>query len=796
MQGTKGATADGAGGGGEQEALPAGKFAVGQSVARSEDPRLLTGGGRFVDDIELPRQAQAQVLRSAHGHGLIRRLEVSAARAVSGVLAIYTGADLEAAGYGPLPCPLALKSHDGRPPVVPPRPALALQRVRHVGEPLALVVAETLAAARDGAERIELEIEPLAAVANVEAAAAPGAPLIWEQAPGNLCLDWRGGDAEAVARAFSTAAHVTRLRLVNNRVVVAALEPRAAIAEYDAAGDRLTLHVGSQGVVGLRQTLAEKILKIPPERLRVRTPDVGGSFGMKSPPYPEYVALLHAARELGRPVKWRDERSGSFVSDQHGRDSVVEAELALDEEGNFLAVRVTGLANMGAYLSSIGPMVQSVNILKNLPGVYRTPVAAVAMKCLFTNTTPVGPYRGAGRPEGNYFMERLVDRAARETGRDPVELRRRNLIPASAMPYRAASGQHYDSGDFPALLDGCLERADWGGFPARRAQAGARGKLRGIGLACYLEVTAPQTKEMGGLRFEADGTVSIVTGTLDYGQGHASTFAQILVDKLGLPFERIRLLQGDSDELLGGGGTGGSRSTMSSGSAILAAADRVIEQGRALAGQALEAAAADIAFERGAFRIVGTDRAITVAELADRLRAAPHPEGGLEALSAALMIDAPPSAFPNGCHVCEVEIGPEDGAVAVVAYTVLDDFGVLVNPMLVEGQVQGGIVQGIGQALMERTAYDGEAQLLSGSFMDYALPRAEDIPWLPFASHPVPATTNPLGVKGCGEAGVTGALPAVMNAVMDALAAEGIEHLDMPATPERVWAALNRRKGA
>ncbi len=772
---------------------PTQKFGVGQPVARSEDPRLLTGRGRFVDDLELPRQAAAHVLRSGHGHGLIRRLEVDAARAHPGVLAVYTGADLEAAGYGPLPCALTLESHDGRPLVVPPRPALALERVRHLGEPLALVVAETIAAARDATERIALEIEPLPAVTDVEAAAAPGAPLLWEQAPGNVCLDWRGGDAEAAERAFAAAAHVTRLKLVSNRVVVAALEPRAAIADYDAASGRLTLHVGSQGVFGLRQTLAQKILKIPPEQLRVRTYDVGGSFGMKAPPYPEYVALLHAARELGRPVKWRDERSESFVSDQHGRDSVVVAELALDEDGKFLAVRVTGLGNMGAYLASVGPLMQSVNILKNLPGVYRTPVASVAMRCVFTNTTPVGPYRGAGRPEGNYFMERLVDAAARETGRDPVELRRRNLVPPSAMPYRAASGLVYDSGDFPALLDQSLGRADWDGFPERRAAARARGKLRGIGLACYLEVTAPPSREMGGIRFEADGSVTIITGTLDYGQGHASTFAQVLVDKLGLPFERIRLLQGDSDELLGGGGTGGSRSTMSSGSAIVAAAEQVIEQGRALAGHVLEAAVADIAFEAGVFRIVGTDRAISLTDLAERVRAAPGLPAGLPELSAALVIDAPPSAFPNGCHVCEVEITPEDGTVAVLAYTVVDDFGVLVNPMLVEGQVHGGVVQGIGQALMERTVYDGDGQLLSGSFMDYALPRAEHVPPLSFASHPVPATTNPLGVKGCGEAGVTGALPAVMNAVIDALGAQGIHHLDMPATPERVWAALNRR---
>jgi carbon-monoxide dehydrogenase large subunit len=513
---------------------------------------------------------------------------------------------------------------------------------------------------------------------------------------------------------------------------------------------------------------------------------------MKAAAYPEYVGILHAAQALGRPVKWCDERSGSFVSDQQGRDTIIEGELALDADGNFLAVRVRTLADMGAYLTTFGPMLPTLNMQKNLPSLYRTPLVAISTQCVFTNTVPIGPYRGAGRPEANYVMERLVDAAARATGRDPAALRRQNLVPQDAIPYRAASGLDYDSGDFAAVLEAGLRQADWAGFPARRAATEANGRLRGRGLACYLEVTAPPNPEMGGIRFESDGRVTIVTGTLDYGQGHASAFAQILVDRLGLPFELIDLVQGDSDELLVGGGTGGSRSIMASGKALVEAAAEVVEKGRALAGHFLEAASADIIFEAGAFRIAGTDRAIGLLDLAAEIRAAPAlPDDLPDSFDAALITDSPPSAFPNGCHVAEVEIDPETGAVRVERYTAVDDFGTLINPMLAEGQVHGGVAQGIGQALLEHAVYDGQGQLLAGSFMDYALPRADSLPSIAVGFHPVPATSNPLGAKGCGEAGVTGALPAVMNAVIDALAARGVRDLNMPATPERVWRALH-----
>ena len=511
----------------------------------------------------------------------------------------------------------------------------------------------------------------------------------------------------AAERAFAAAAHVARVRLVNNRIVVAAMEPRAAVAEYDAASGRFTLHVGCQGVFGLRRALAEDLLRIEPERLRVLAYDIGGSFGMKAAAYPEYVGILHAAQALGRPIKWCDERSGSFISDQQGRATIVEGELALDAEGNFLAVRVRNLADMGAYLTAFGPAMPAVNMQKNLPSLYRTPVVAISTRCVFTNSVPIGPYRGAGRPEANYVMERLVDTAAREMGRDPAGLRRQNLIPTHAMPYRAASGLEYDSGDFAAVLDAGLEQADWAGFAARRDASAAKGRLRGRGLACYLEVTAPPSPEMGGIRFEPDGRVTIVTGTLDYGQGHASAFAQVLVERLGVPFELIDLVQGDSDELLVGGGTGGSRSIMASGKALVEAAAEVIEKGRSLAGHFLEAAAADIEFAAGRFRIAGTDRSIALLDLAARVREATElPPDLPDSLDAALISESPPSAFPNGCHVAEVEIDPETGQVRLDRYTALDDFGTLVNPLLAEGQVHGGVAQGIGQALLERAVYD------------------------------------------------------------------------------------------
>jgi carbon-monoxide dehydrogenase large subunit len=768
------------------------KFGIGQPVPRKEDPKLVRGEGRYTDDVSLEGQAYAAFLRSPYAHGVIKGIDAEAAREMPGVLAVYTGADLAAAGLGPMQAIFEFKNRDGTPMAKPPHPALPQDRVRYVGQPIACVVAETMAGARDAAEAIALEVDELPAVTDPKEAAAPGAPRLHDEIPSNVVLDYHFGDSAKVDAAFAEAAHVTRLELTNNRLVVSPLEPRAAVAEYDPAGDRHTIHVGSQGAFGMRGAIAGHILGVPKEKVRVLTPNVGGSFGMKAPVYPEYVALLHAAKSLGRPVRWADQRSESFVSDHHGRGHALEAALALDKDGRFLAVRLSGYGDLGAYLSQVMPLPSSVNVAKNLPGVYRTPAIDVSIQCVFTNTTPIGAYRGAGRPEGNYIMERLVEAAAAEMGLERIELRRRNHIPAGAMPYKAASDNLYDSGEFTPLLDRAVEAADWAGFPARKAESRARGKLRGIGVGQYLEVTAPPMNEMGGIRFEADGTVTIVTGTLDYGQGHATPFAQVLSERLGIPFERIRLVQGDSDELIAGGGTGGSKSIMASGAAIVQASAKVVEQGREIAAHVLEAGVADIEFARGRFTIAGTDRGIGIMELAERLRRGEKlPEGVPGTLDVRTVFESAPSAYPNGCHVAEVEVDPETGVTEVVRYAMVNDFGTVINPLLVEGQLHGGVLQGIGQALMERTVYDGSGQLVTGSYMDYALPRAADAPFFSFESRPVPATTNPLGAKGCGEAGCAGSLPAVMNALADALREVGVKHIDMPATPQAVWAAID-----
>ncbi|CAA9290630.1 MAG: Carbon monoxide dehydrogenase large chain [uncultured Acetobacteraceae bacterium] len=772
------------------------KFGIGQPVPRQEDPVLLQGRGRYTDDIDLPGQLYCVVVRSPYAHGVIRGIDTAPAREVPGVVGAWTGADLQAAGFGTMSCSLPLKNRDGSPIRNIQRPSLATDKVRFVGDPVAFVVAETRAAARDGAEAVFLDVDTLPAVTEASAAAEPGAPQLYDHLPGNEVLDFHYGDAAKVAEAFGRAAHVTRLSIRNNRIVVCAMEPRSAIGEYDPEGGRWTLHVGSQGVFGLKSQLAKDILKVPAEKVRVLTGNVGGSFGMKASAYPEYACLLHAARELGRPVKWTDERSGSFVSDQHGRDHEVQAELALDADGRALAVRLTSFANMGGYLATVAPLMGTGNFVKNVQSNYATPLIEVSTRCMVTNTTPVSAYRGAGRPEGNYFFERLLEQAARETGRDAIELRRLNHIKPDQFPFDTASGNTYDSGDFTALLDQTLRAADWDGFAARKAESAARGKLRGRGVGNFLECTAPPSKEQGEIRFEADGTVTVVTGTLDYGQGHWSPFAQVLHSKLGVPFHAIRLVQGDSDRLVAGGGTGGSKSLMASGSAITEAAALVIEKGRSAAAHMLEAAPTDIEFERdaeghGRFVIAGTDRAIGIMELAERVRTANDPPPDMpDSLDVKHVFDQAPMAYPNGCHVCEVEVEPETGHVEVVRYVSVNDFGVIVNPLLVEGQAHGGIAQGIGQALYESVAYSEEGQLLSGSYQDYCLPRAGDLPDIGFLSRPSPCETNVLGAKGCGEAGCAGSLPAVMNALVDALSERGVTHIDMPATPERVWRAL------
>jgi carbon-monoxide dehydrogenase large subunit len=765
------------------------KFAVGQPVSRKEDPVLLRGEGRYSDDLNRDGQLYGAMVRSRVAHGILRSVDIDSARGMPGVRAVIVAADLDAAGIKNMPAAGA-KHRDGSPTPRPPQRPLATGRVRYVGEPIAMVVAETSKEAKDAAEAIFVDIDQLPAVTTASAAATPDAPLLHDEAPGNVCLDFHYGDTEKVAAAFAEAAHVTKLSIRNNRIVVCAMEPRSAIGEYDKESDRFILRLGCQGVFGQR-TIVSGILGIPVEKLHVLTGNVGGSFGMKASAYPEYICVLHAARTLGRPVKWTDERSESFMSDSHGRDHEMTAELALDADGKFLALRVTGYGNVGAWLNSATTIPPTINTVKNIVGVYATPLIEVSTKCIFTNTTPVGAYRGAGRPEGNYYMERLIETAAREMGFDRVELRRRNHIRPEQMPYRAPSGMLYDSGEFPAVMEKALLAANWEGYAARQAETRSRGRIRGRGIGHYLEVTADAGNEMGGIRFEEDGTVTIVTGTLDYGQGHASPFAQVLSAKLGIPFEKIGLLQGDSDQLVAGGGTGGSRSMMQSGGAILEASDIVIERGKRLAAQFLEAAVVDIEFERGRFSIAGTDRGIGIVELAARVRHEQRlPDDLPRTLDVSHVFKGVPSAFPNGCHIAEVELDPDTGIVEVVGYTTVNDFGVLINPMLVAGQAHGGIAQGLGQALTESVVYDEDGQLLTGSFMDYSLPRASDLPALGFESHPVPARTNPLGAKGCGEAGCAGSLPAVMNAVVDALSEFGIWHIDMPATPHRIWQAI------
>jgi len=777
-----------------ENALAVQKYGIGQPVRRKEDDTLVRGKGKYTDDFNLPGQAHAWIVRSSHAHGVIRGIDTKAAKAMPGVLGVWTGADLASAGYGPFTCALPLKSRDGTPLHQTNRTALMTDKVRYVGDPIAFVVAETLIQARDAAEAIEVNIDPLPAVTDPEEAAKPGAPQLYDHIPNNVALDYHFGDAAKVEAAFKSAAHVTKLDIVNTRVAVVAMEPRAGLAAYDKSTERFTIQVPTQGVAANRINLAKNILKVPYDKVHLLTANVGGSFGMKNVAYPEYVCILHAAKALGRPVKWTDERSTSFLSDSHGRAQKIHCELALDAEGKFLAVKVSGYGNLGAYITGVAPQPLSLNIGKNLSSVYRTPVMTVDIKTVLTNTTLMGAYRGAGRPEANYFMERLIDRAADEMGINRLTLRKRNFIRPAQIPFNASSGMVYDSGDFQGVFNKALEISDHANFVKRKKESRKRGKLRGIAVGSYLEVTAPPNVELGKIVFEADGSVKLITGTLDYGQGHATPFAQVLSAELGVPFERITLEQGDSDLVHTGNGTGGSRSITASGTAIVEASKLVIEKGKRAAAHLMEASESDIEFSRGRFAIAGTDRAIGIMELARRLREAKMPEGVPSSLDVDHTTEAVPSTFPNGCHVAEVEIDPETGVVGIVRYTGVNDFGTIVNPMLVAGQLHGGVAQGIGQVFMEHVSYDADGQPITGSFMDYALPRAEDIPLMEIGDHPVPATSNPLGTKGCGEAGCAGSLSTLINAVLDALSELGVTHIDMPLTPERVWRAIQDAK--
>ncbi len=773
------------------------QFGIGQPVRRVEDRRFLTGHGNYVDDLVRPRQAYAFMLRSPHAHARIHALDTAAAAAAPGVLAVLTGDELARDGLGPIPCLSTVTNRDGSMPPLPARPAMVRDRVRHVGDTVAMVVAETLAAARDAAELIEVDYETLPAAVETERALDPGQPGVWDEAPGNLAFDWAIGDAAAVDRALATARHRVALEIVNNRIVVNSMEPRGGIGEYDLSEDSYTLWSATQGSHFLRSLLAESVFKIPENRIRVITRDVGGGFGMKFFLYPEHILVLWAAKKLGRPVKWTPERSDAFMTDTQGRDNITRLELALDDELRFLGLSVTNIANMGAYLSNFAPEIPTGSGGVMFSGVYAIPAISVAVKGVFTHTVPVDAYRGAGRPEAAYAVERLIDYAARRLGVAPQELRRRNFIRPAAMPYSTPLGLVYDSGDFARNMDDALAAADVAGFAARRAEAGARGRYRGIGYAVYIEQSGMPPDEFAELRFDPSGTLTMLMGTQSSGQGHQTAYAQLAADRLGLPLDQIRVVQGDTAAIAFGRGTGGSRSLPVGGASADAAAQKLIAKGRRIAAHLLEAAEADVDFADGVFRIPGTDREIGIAAVAraafDPAQLPPDVEPGFAETG---HFTPPQPTFPNGCHVCEVEIEPETGHIDILRYLVVDDFGTVINPLLLRGQVQGGVAQGVGQALLERTIFDPETgQLVTGSLTDYCLPRAEDLPAIEFAYNVVPCRTNPLGLKGAGEAGAIGAPPALVNAIVNALAPLGIEHVDMPVTPERLWQAIRTAEG-
>jgi carbon-monoxide dehydrogenase large subunit len=774
------------------------QFGLAQPVRRVEDPRLLKGDGRYTDDIVPAGMLHGVVLRSPHAAATFDAIDTTAAKAMPGVRAIYTCADLDADGIGGLPCAVALKNRDGSDMAAPPHPVLADAAVRHVGDPVAFIVAETPQAARDAAEAIVVNYSILPSATDLATALDAGQPLVWPEVPSNRVFDWSIGDKDATDALFATAAKVVSLTVVNNRIVVNSMEPRAAIGAYDEATGRWTLHANTQGGWLVKGLLANAVFKVDPERFRVITPDVGGGFGMKLFLYAEHALVCYAARSIGAPVKWTSERSEAFLSDTQGRDNITLGEIALDADNRFLALRTRNVANMGAYLSNFGPFIPTMAGTGVLASVYGFQQVYANVIGVFTNTVPVDAYRGAGRPESNYLVERVIDAAAAELGVDRVELRRRNMVPPSAMPHKTPVGKTYDSGDFQLVLDAALKNMDWAGFPARRAEAAKRGKRRGIGMAYYLEATGGAPTERAEIRFADDGYVDVYVGTQSTGQGHETAYVQLTVDRLGVDGDKVRILQGDTDTIPTGGGTGGARSLYSEGQAILATAATVIEKGRRAASEVLEAATADIVFEAGQFSIVGTDRSIDIVTLAATQRQKAKAGADVTTLDAAEVAEIKSHTFPNGCHIAEVEIDPETGVVSVVRYSVTDDVGKAVNPMIVRGQVHGGVAQGLGQALFERTSYDASSgQLLSGSFMDYAVPRADDLPDIEVELIEVPCGTNPLGVKGAGEAGAVGSPPAAMNALVDALRGDGITKLDMPATPEVIWKALaSARKAA
>ncbi len=785
---------------------------IGAAVRRKEDQRFITGRGNYTDDIGRQGELFAAFVRSPHAHAAIRKVDTSRAARAPGVVAIFTGADYKADGKGGLPCGWLVKSKDGSPMKEPPHPPLVADRVRHVGDQVAVVIAESREQAYEAAALVDVDYQVLRAVATLSDATRPGAPLVFDDVPGNICYDWEIGDKAATDAAFAKAHHVTRIDLVNNRIVHNAIEPRSAIAEYNRATGDYTLYTSSQNPHVIRLLMGAFVLGIPESKLRVVAPDVGGGFGSKIFHYAEEAVVTWAAGKLGRRIKWTADRSESFLTDAHGRDHLTHAELALDKDGKFLGLRVSTLANMGAYLSTFASCIPTYLYGTLLAGPYATPAIYCEVKAVFTNTVPVDAVRGAGRPEATYVLERIVDKAAREMKMDRVEIRRRNLIPADAFPYQTPVALQYDSGNYQATLDHALKLADWAGFEKRRAEAAKRGKARGIGISTYIEACgiAPSAVvgslgaraglyESGTIRVHPTGSVTVLTGSHTHGQGHETTFSQLVSDYLGVPFESVEIVHGDTDKIPYGMGTYGSRSLAVGGTALVKAMDKIIAKGKRIAAHLMEASPADIEFKNGAFTVTGTDKSKTLAEVA--LAAyVPHnyPHGELEpGLEETAFYDPLNFTYPGGCQVCEVEVDPETGVTEIVAFSSAEDVGRIINPLIVEGQIHGGVVHGIGQALLEEAVFDRETgQLLTGTYNDYAMPRADNVPSFKTGNDTTLCTHNPLGVKGVGECGAIGCPPTVINAILDALAPYGVMHIDMPATPRRVWEAIRKARPA
>jgi len=778
---------------------------IGVSVRRKEDARFLSGHGNYTDDINRPGQLYAYIRRSDRPHAKINGIDTAAASKAPGVAAVFTGADMAADNVGGLPCGWQIHNKDGSPMAEPPHPVLAVGKVRHVGDPVAVVIAETKQQAKDAAEQIAIDYQDLPAAASLRDAIAPGAALVHDDVPGNICYDWHVGDKAVVDAAFAGAAKVVKLELTNNRLIPNAMEPRAAIGDFDTSNGDFTLYTTSQNPHVIRLLMGAFVLHIPENKLRVVAPDVGGGFGSKIYHYAEEAIVTWAAGKVRRPVKWTGERTESFMSDAHGRDHDSVAEMALDADGSFLGLRVSTLANMGAYLSTFAPCIPTYLYATLLAGVYKTPVIYCEVKAVFTHTVPVDAYRGAGRPEATFMLERLVDACAFDTKMDRVAIRRKNFIPVDAFPYQTPVALQYDSGNYPATLDACLQAADYAGFEARRTAAAAKGKLRGIGVSTYLEACgiAPSAVvgslgaraglyECANIKVHPTGSVTVYTGSHSHGQGHETTMAQLVVDQLGVPLDQVEIVHGDTAKIPFGMGTYGSRSLAVGGTALVKAMDKVVLKGKKIAAHLMEASVDDIEFKDGKFTVAGTDKEKTLTDIS--LAAyVPHnyPIEELEpGLDETAFYDPKNFTFPGGCHVAEVEIDKETGTVEVINFVAVDDVGRVINPMIVEGQVQGGVAQGIGQALLENAVYDPDGQLLSGSMMDYTMPRADDLPNIKVGTEITLCTHNPLGVKGCGEVGAIGSPPAIINGIIDALKPYDVRHINMPATPQKLWSII------